>query len=122
MVVPALTTLLSNTTWQKFRNLSPISRAKNSYFLAKDPIFLLRPSPLTNIVTLVGQFEPSHVALDLRLAFENFTDAVPGSVAVLLYQVNQLLILKAFRLSSGLTSWSDQIATYFDFFCDISLF
>ncbi len=81
MVVPSLTTLLSNATGERFGNMSPIFGAVALNDSGQDLVFLLGPCAFGKMTTVV-QFKPAGVALDLRLASDKLADAIPGVLAI----------------------------------------
>lgn len=92
VIVPSLTALLSNATWQALGNLSPVFGALSHDDSSEDSILFFGPGPLGEVATVV-QLEPARVALDLRLAREQLTDAIPGVLAEAFYVILELLIL-----------------------------
>ena len=81
MVVPSLTTLLSNATWERLSNVGPIFGAVALNDSGQDLIFLLGPCAFGKMPTVV-KLKPACVALDLRLACDELADAIPGVLAV----------------------------------------
>ena len=92
MVVPSLTTLLSNATWEAFSNMGPVSRARRRDNLSEDKILLFGPRTLSKM-TAVVQLEPPRVALDLRLAWEELADTVPAILSKSIGISHQFLVL-----------------------------
>lgn len=92
MVVPALTTLLSDAPWEALGNLRPVFGALTMDNSDQDLVFLFRPGALCEVATVV-QFEPACVALDLRLFHHQFADPIPRILAEFFNIVQKLFVL-----------------------------
>lgn len=77
VVVPPLTALLTDATWEAFGNMSPVLGTVADDNFSEDDVLLLGPGSLGEVAAVI-QLEPARVALDLRLAGEELADAVPG--------------------------------------------
>lgn len=104
VVVPSLTALLSNATWQALGNLSPVFRALSRDDSSEDMILFFGPGPLGEVATVV-QLEPARVALDLWLAREQLTDAIPGVLPEAFNVILELLILYHKKAGNSLVIW-----------------
>ena len=81
MVVPSLSTLLSDTTWERLGDVRPIFGAVALHDSGQDLIFLPCPCAFGKVPAVV-QLEPARVAFDLRLTSNELTDTVPGVLAI----------------------------------------
>lgn len=92
MIVPSLSTLLSNSPWQVGRNMAPVLgpmlKHKPDYYL----ILLLSPRPLRQ--RRIKHLLPSVQALDVSSAFQFSSNLFPPLSPVFLNQSPQILILK----------------------------
>ena len=68
VVVPSLTTLLSNASGKTLGDMGPVFGTLSHHDSGQDFVFLARPCAFSE-VTAVVEFKPACMALDLRLAW-----------------------------------------------------
>ena len=92
VIMPSLSTLLSNAPWQALGHLGPVLGTLRRDDVREDLILLLRPGALGEMAAVV-KLEPASVTLDLRLAGQKLTNTIPRVLAKSLDIVLQLFIL-----------------------------
>ena len=92
VIVPALTTLLSNAPGQALGHVSPVPGARSRHNLREDLVLLFRPGALGEVAAIV-ELQPARVALDLRLAGQELADAIPAVLAEFVDITHQFLVL-----------------------------
>ena len=76
MVVPPLTTLLSNAARQAFGDLSPILGSASRHYLSQDLIFASCPGAFGEVAT-VYELQPACMTLDFGFPGQKLADAIP---------------------------------------------
>ena len=76
VVVPSLTTLLSNASGKTLGDMGPVFGTFSDHDSGQDFIFLARPCAFSEVTTVV-ELEPACMALDLGLARKELADAIP---------------------------------------------
>lgn len=92
VIVPALTTLLSNAPGQALGHVSPVPGARSRHNLGEDLVLFFCPGALGEVAAIV-ELQPASVALYLRLAGQELADAIPAVLAKFVNITHQFLVL-----------------------------
>ena len=91
MVVPPLSTLLTNPSWEVLSDVSPLLRALLSHKSEHERVLLFAPWPLDKL--WVEHFLPPVKALNISPPLEAHGDSLPVAAFVLFDSIGQQLVL-----------------------------
>jgi len=92
MIVPPLSALLANPTWEIFSYQGPFLRAVLVNQMKNHPVFLLSPRTLDE--AWIQHFLPTMKALDVSTAWQLLGDFLPVFASMLPHCIGQMLVLK----------------------------